>query len=239
KAEQAAQQRQADYLLDQVGCRRGSRLLDIGCGYGRLLDAAAARGADAIGLTISPPQAQQNRAAGRAVELCNYRSLLVDGRHEGWERAFDAVIANGSLEHFVQAEEAAAHLDDDVYREFFVICRQLLRRGGRLATTAIHWRRRGQMDPADMTGDPGRWPRGSFRYHLCSLHRSFGGWYPEPGQLQRCAAGLFRLTAAQDGTRDYHLTSREWVRRMRVALTCDVRTWPAPTQLWRHTWIAA
>ncbi|HMO86404.1 MAG TPA: class I SAM-dependent methyltransferase, partial [Lacipirellulaceae bacterium] len=82
----AAQQRQADYLLDQVGCRRGSRLLDIGCGYGRLLDAAAARGADAIGLTISPPQAQQNRAAGRAVELCNYRSLLVDGRHEGWER---------------------------------------------------------------------------------------------------------------------------------------------------------
>src|SRR5205085_4782401 len=28
-----AQKRQADYLLDQVDCGRGSRILDIGCGY--------------------------------------------------------------------------------------------------------------------------------------------------------------------------------------------------------------
>lgn len=36
----AAQARQAEVLLDRVGCRTGKRLLDIGCGHGRLLRAA-------------------------------------------------------------------------------------------------------------------------------------------------------------------------------------------------------
>ena len=52
----AAQFNQAEYLLDQVRCRAGTRLLDVGCGYGRILEQAAARGAAAIGITISPQQ---------------------------------------------------------------------------------------------------------------------------------------------------------------------------------------
>ena len=43
--------RQINYLLDQVGCNRpGFRLLDIGCGYGRLLIKAQERGARAVGV---------------------------------------------------------------------------------------------------------------------------------------------------------------------------------------------
>src|SRR5262245_56273017 len=38
-----AQARQAEYLLDQIDCRTGSRILDIGCGYGRILEGAAVR----------------------------------------------------------------------------------------------------------------------------------------------------------------------------------------------------
>src|SRR6185503_1879338 len=108
---------------------------------------------------------------------------------------------------FVQAEEAADGKADERYAEFFEICRRLVRPGGKLATTAIHWRFRGQMHPTSMTGDPDRWPKGSLNYHMCNLHRSFGGWYPSPGQLERCAEGHFRLIAAEDGTRDYCLTS--------------------------------
>src|SRR5205809_7144669 len=48
----AAQERQAEYLLDQVHCGPGTRLLDIGCGYGRSLEHAARRRADAVGITI-------------------------------------------------------------------------------------------------------------------------------------------------------------------------------------------
>ena len=43
-----AQQKQVEWLLDQVHCERGSRILEIGCGNGRLLRTAGARGAEAI-----------------------------------------------------------------------------------------------------------------------------------------------------------------------------------------------
>ena len=50
-------ERQLNYLLDQVGCRRpGFRLLEIGCGYGHLLRLAQERGACAVGVNLSPEQ---------------------------------------------------------------------------------------------------------------------------------------------------------------------------------------
>ena len=42
---EAAQQNQVNWLLDQVQCTSASRLLDIGCGNGVLLEAATRRGA--------------------------------------------------------------------------------------------------------------------------------------------------------------------------------------------------
>ena len=61
----AAQRFQAEFLLDQVRCHAGTRLLDVGCGYGRILEQAAARGAAAIGITISPQQVARCRARPR------------------------------------------------------------------------------------------------------------------------------------------------------------------------------
>jgi cyclopropane-fatty-acyl-phospholipid synthase len=222
----AAQRRQACYLLDEVGCERGSRILDIGCGYGRLLAAATARAAIATGITISPPQAADSRSRSLDVRLVNYRELFTGGEYDGWEHAFDGIIANGSLEHFVQCEDAAAGRADAMYSEFFEICHRLLRPGGRLATTAIHARQVGQVKAADLTAGPDRWPRGSLNYHAANLHRSFGGWFPEPGQLERCAEGYFTLAAAEDGTHDYLLTSEYWITRIKRSLAIDPRSWP-------------
>jgi cyclopropane fatty-acyl-phospholipid synthase-like methyltransferase len=230
----AAQRRQADYLLDQIGCDLESRILDIGCGYGRILAAAMGRGAAAIGLTISPPQVAAGRDNGLDVRLCNYRELPRRPDFAKWEHSFDGIVANGSLEHFVQTEEAAAGRADEIYAEFFDICRRLLRPGGKLVMTAIHARRVGQVNPHDLLKGPERWPQGSETYHAASLHRSFGGWYPEPGQLARCAAGNFELMAAEDGTHDYLLTSEYWMRRIRRSLLVDPRSWPRALATFRR-----
>src|SRR5205085_9256777 len=61
-----------------------------------------------------------------------------------------------------------------------------------------------------------RW--GSDDFHWAMLAKSFGGWYPTRGQFQRCAAGLFTDIHQTDGTYDYHLTSEEWLRRIRATL---------------------
>lgn len=231
----AAQERQAEYLLDQARCTHGTRLLDIGCGYGRILEHALKRGAHPVGITISPPQVTAGQARGLDVRELNYRHIF--GHNEtpiqlpisdealGWEHTFDAVIANGSLEHFVQVSDAIAGRADDIYHELFATCHRLLSAGGRFVTTAIHFRCAAQFDPAVIARGPNAFHRGSDEYQYAALVDVFGGWYPEPCQLERCAEPYFELVEEEDGTHDYQLTSEFWQRRFFRSLAHNPRVW--------------
>jgi cyclopropane fatty-acyl-phospholipid synthase-like methyltransferase len=231
----AAQERQAEYLLDQVRCGPGTRLLDVGCGYGRILQQAERRGARATGITISPPQVAADRARGLDVRELNYRNIFCQSNaslappckrgEDSWEHAFDAIVANGSLEHFVQVSDAAAGRAEEIYEELFAICRRLIVDGGRFVTTAIHFRKEGKFDPAAIARGPRAHRRGSDEYQYAMLVESFGGWYPEPGQLERCARPHFRLVAEEDGTHDYRLTSEHWQKQFFRSLAYNPRLW--------------
>ncbi|MFF7240049.1 class I SAM-dependent methyltransferase [Streptomyces collinus] len=79
----AAQQRKVDRLLDLAGVQPGTRLLEIGTGWGELALRAAARGAHVTSLTLSRQQRElaleRVREAGYAdrvsIELCDYRQV--------------------------------------------------------------------------------------------------------------------------------------------------------------------
>lgn len=208
-----AQANQHRYLLDQLHCGPGSRILDIGCGYGTLLARAQRRGAQAIGITVSTEQARRGQRAGLDVRLLDYRDL--EGQ---WPGAFDGIVANGSAEHFVQPADALAGRADGIYRQFFRLVHRLMNplERGRLVTTAIHYVQ--EPDPADLLRKPRDFPHGSPAFHYALLARSFGGWYPTRGQLECCAAGYFTLTDEVDGTDDYHRTSEAWLQRVRRVL---------------------
>lgn len=99
----AAQHRKVDRLLDQAGVGPGTRLLEIGTGWGELALRAAARGARVHTITLSVEQQALAReriaAAGLTdrvhVELCDYRALAEDGRRA---QAYDAVVSVEMLE---------------------------------------------------------------------------------------------------------------------------------------------
>ena len=159
------------------------------------LEQAQARGAQAVGITISEEQVARCRQRQLDARLLNYRNLPPD-----WDGAFDGLVANGSLEHFVSVDDAAAGRDGPLYEEFFAICRRLVSAGCRLATTAIHFRQSGQVRPEEMQRGPYAFDRTDPRYHFAMvLERTFGGWYPARANWSRAPAASSAWSARWTG----------------------------------------
>jgi cyclopropane fatty-acyl-phospholipid synthase-like methyltransferase len=219
-------ERQLNYLLDEVGCTRpGFRLLEIGCGYGHLLRLAKQRGARAVGVNVSPEQVDYCNANGLRAYCCTYRDLL---DASSWHGQFDGVIANGSLEHWVQPEDVLAGRMDDIYRESFVIAAKALDPAAleaRYVTTAIHVKR--EVKPEYLLTPWREHARGSNQRHFSLLHNWMGGYYPVDGQLEQCARPDFTLEKEADGTLGYKIANDYRMRRM-------MRGWYAnPKMVWR------
>ncbi|WP_419096012.1 class I SAM-dependent methyltransferase [Streptomyces sp. B6(2022)] len=123
---EAAQHRKIDRLLDLARVGEGTRLLEIGTGWGELALRAAARGARVTTLTLSSEQAALARerveAAGLSdrvnVQLRDYRD--VEGR-------YDAVVS-------VEMIEAVG---SEYWSSYFTALRRALAPGGRIALQAI------------------------------------------------------------------------------------------------------
>jgi cyclopropane-fatty-acyl-phospholipid synthase len=111
-----AQRRKIDRLLDVAGVTAGTRVLEIGTGWGELAIRAASRGAEVTSLTISSEQAQVARdritAAGLAdrvdVRMQDYRE--VTGRYDAVVSVemIEAVGANHWAEYFTAVDRVLA-----------------------------------------------------------------------------------------------------------------------------------
>jgi cyclopropane fatty-acyl-phospholipid synthase-like methyltransferase len=232
-------QRQLGYLLDQVGCNRpGFRLLEIGCGYGHLLRLAKERGARAVGVNLSPEQVNHCNASGLQAYCCNYRDLL---QATEWHGQFDGVIANGSLEHWVQPEDVQAGRMNAIYHESFAIAHKALDPGAsdaRYVTTAIHVKR--EVKPEYLLTPWYRQPRGSDQRHFSLLHHWMGGYYPVAGQLEECARPYFLLETEVDGTLGYKIANDYRMARMlRGLYTNPKMVWRIARSLVRYPWVTS
>jgi len=213
-----AQKNQHNYLLDEIGAEEGFRLLDVGCGLGTLLETAEERGVIGTGITISEDQAERCRAKGLDVHLLNYRHIP-----DEWTGRFDGIIANGSIEHFCQPEDALEGVQNDIYIEMFEIFHKLLDPKSvsqRVASTVAHFGER-TVDPKKILRHPFLQVFDPEGFYSSILHRGYGGYYPKKGQLRECAKGHFKLIREVEGTEDYHLTSEHWADKYKQALFSD------------------
>ena len=232
-------ERQLNYLLDQAGCNQpGYRLLEIGCGYGHLLRLAQQRGARAVGVNISPEQVKYCNGNGLQVYCCTYRDLLEETR---WHGQFDGVIANGSLEHWVQPEDVQAGKMNPIYHESFAIAHKMLDPNAlepRYVTTAIHVKR--DVKPEYLLTPWYRQPRGSDRRHFSLLHHWMGGYYPVDGQLEACARPYFSLQTEMDGSLGYKIANDYRMARMLRGLYTNPRlVWRIARCLARHPFVTS
>ena len=127
-----AQTRKVERLLDQAGVREGTRVLEIGSGWGELAIRAARRGARVHTITLSSEQKvladERIAAAGLShlveVELCDYREVST-GSTSGVR--YDAVVS-------VEMIEAVGH---QYWSTYFETIDRVLAPGGRVAIQAI------------------------------------------------------------------------------------------------------
>jgi cyclopropane-fatty-acyl-phospholipid synthase len=201
-----AQRRKHEYVAEQIGIGPGRRVLDLGCGWGPLLDFVRRRGGAGVGVTLSSAQAAACRRHGLEVHVHDARQVTRDSFGP-----FDAVASLGAFEHFCSPEEHRAGRQEEIYRGLFARLASLLPDKGRLfLQTMVFGRNMISLDRIDIDA-----PRDSDAWYLALMGRQFPGSFLPYGEEQiiRSAAPHFRLVSSTSGRLDYIETIRQWRQR--------------------------
>ena len=199
-----AQKDKHTWVLDGLGVARpGKRVLDIGCGWGPILEAVRKAGGTSVGLTLSSAQAAYCRSNGLAVELLDWKEAQPQtlGR-------FDAVVSIGAFEHFCSEDEYNSGKQEEIYRAFFDLCANVLPVGGRLYLQTMVW---GKTVPVSreirIDADEGTPAR-----ILARMRKMYpGSWLPSgKEQIVGAAAERFILIKSNNGRKDYIETLDRW-----------------------------
>jgi cyclopropane-fatty-acyl-phospholipid synthase len=193
----AAQRRKLDWHLDAAHVGSGTRLLDVGCGWGALLFAASARGArEVTGLTLARKQVGWIRDRS---EVPGVRVIQRGWQSATFDKPFDVVISVGALEHFARPE-----LDwEEKTRAcgaFFDFCRRSLTPKGRVSLQFIGWM---NVEPKDE------------RRHLPSMLFPQSN-LPRVEEVIAAAAPGFHLLRLENRPQDYVRTLNAWLGRLRA-----------------------
>lgn len=203
---EGAQREKLRHHLDAAALPRGGRLIDIGCGWGAVLEGAVTRDptASALGLTLSRDQHAHitgHALPGVTAKLANVFEFEDD-------RPFDAAISIGAFEHFARPDMDRAE-KIAVYRTFFERLAGLLRKEARFSLQTIVW------NAVDFETSKVLLPETVFPQSDIPF-------------IEEIVAGshdTFRLAYLENDPRDYALTLSAWIANLKAARQEIVTNW--------------
>jgi len=203
-----AQKAKHDFMATQLGLHKGSRVLDIGCGWGPFLNYCRNIGAEATGLTLSDGQYSACKQKGFDVYLKDTRTISPQDFG-----TFDAIVSVGAFEHFCSLEEYKEGKQETVYQDFFEIVNNLLPAGGRFFLQTMSFSKN-IISPETMDLHA---PKNSKEYILAlSAKHLPGSWLPYGSEMiTSTAAPFFNTTFISSGRLDYIETIRQWRKKLR------------------------
>jgi cyclopropane-fatty-acyl-phospholipid synthase len=207
----AAQAAKLDLVCRKLGLAPGSRLLDVGCGWGSMaIHAAQHYGATVVGITLSEEQARMARKRVAEAGLTDKVDIRVQDYRAVDDGPFDAISSIGMAEHVGRAQMP----------RYVAQLTGLLRPGGRLLNHAIAW------NAGEATWDPD-----TFIARYVFPDGELLGLGEMVGLLE---AGGLEVLDVEALRRHYALTLRAWVELLErnwdaaVALTTEGRA-----RVWR------
>jgi cyclopropane-fatty-acyl-phospholipid synthase len=205
-----AQRRKIAWHLHHSEANRVESLLDIGCGWGGLLRAAATMRAEgapqlvrATGLTLSDAQVElshqtfEKDGLGGAISRQN-----VDIRLESWidhdpAEPYGAIVSIGAFEHFTRPQDDPV-AKTRIYRDFFAHCRDWLKSDGRMTLQTIAY------------GDPN--PNAKAASFMADIFPDSD--LPSLGLVLNAVDGLFEIERVRNDRVDYARTCDSWASNL-------------------------
>lgn len=203
-----AQRRKHEFIIENLNIREGSKVLDMGCGWGPLLNCLEQIGAKGIGVTLSDAQYKSCQEHGFEVYIkdCLTMSLEDFGM-------FDAVASVGAFEHFCSIEDYRAGKQEEVYQNFFKTVSDLLPVSGRcFIQSMVFGEDMIDIDAMDIHAD-----KDSNEYLMALIVSEFpGSWLPYgKEQIIEASKEHFKLVNYHSGRLDYIETIKVWRKRMK------------------------
>ncbi|HSF54238.1 MAG TPA: class I SAM-dependent methyltransferase [Algoriphagus sp.] len=202
-----AQRRKHEFVTKSLGIKKGSRVLDLGCGWGGWLKYLKDEvGADGIGVNLSDGQVNACRQNGLTAYIKDAR--FVKPEDFG---LFDAITAFGSFEHVASVKDYLEGRQDEVYEDYFRHVSNLLKPGGKFYMQSMTFEK--NMIPFDQIDINA--PKDSDSYIIALLLKHNPDSWIAYGyeHIVRTASPFFKNTYYSDGRLDYVKTNREWTKR--------------------------
>lgn len=198
---EAAQRAKIERICAFAGIKSGSRVLDIGSGWGGLMQHAVQElGArEAVGLTLSEDQLAHVSALGDPrlkASLQSWVGLSIA------EPLFDAVTSVGAFEHFASRDDRLQGRQREIYQQFFRTCRRV--------STEHAWL--GLQTIVTVCGPRTLAEARDARYLLDKVFP--GSALPSVSDVQASAADLYEVASVKRIGQDYARTLACWRERL-------------------------
>jgi len=204
-----AQRAKHKFIAESLNIKKGSRVIDLGCGWGPFLKYIKDEiGAIGIGLTLSDEQAKADRKNGLEVYIKDCRTV----KPEDFGK-FDAVVSMGAFEHFCSIEEYKQGRQEEIYHSFFKTVNDLLKDNGKaFIQTMVFSKNMIPYEEFDIDAPVGSPPR-----MLAIMTKEFpGSWLPYgKDMIVHTAEPYFKPEYVSSGRLDYIETINQWRDRFR------------------------
>ena len=121
-----AQLKKHKFIVDGCNIKKGTKVLDMGCGWGAFIDYINKLGAETYGVVLAKGQADACIKNGLNVKHMDSKEITPETFGK-----FDVVTAMGSPEHLCSIEEYKAGKQEEVYKTYMKQVADLLPIGGR------------------------------------------------------------------------------------------------------------